>query len=433
VTKGTSTSIPIILNDHVKAEIKRFTQQEKKFFIRSYERSGKYRPAILKALKAAGLPEELSWLPLIESGFKVRALSRARALGLWQFIPSTGYKFGLKRDRFVDERLDPEQATQAAIAYLKELHQIFGDWSTVLAAYNCGEGRVLRTIRSQNINYLDNFWDLYDKLPRETARYVPRFLATLHIINNFKKYGFESLTPDAPLEFDVITVSRQIGLKDLAQATKIPYDVLKELNPVLRHGIIPPGNFKLNVPHEKGAMVLANINKIRVSSPPQRAYVYHRVKKGESLSAIASRYHTSVKSIARANHINRCNYIVAGKLLKIPGSRSRTHTAYRSSNSRTTFKYKVKKGDTLWQIARKYGTTTRKLLQLNHLSTSRLLVGQVLKIQEGSGTSRVYRVKSGDNPFTIASQHNMDLNRLLKLNQLTSKSKIYPGQKLFIE
>jgi membrane-bound lytic murein transglycosylase D len=430
VTKGTSTSIPIVLNNYVNAEIKRFTEQERNFFIRSYERSGKYRPAILKALKAAGLPEELSWLPLIESGFKVRALSRARALGLWQFIPSTGYKFGLKRDRFVDERLNPEQATRAAIAYLKELHQIFGDWSTVLAAYNCGEGRVLRTIRSQNINYLDNFWDLYDRLPRETARYVPRFLATLHIINNLEKYGFTSLTPEAPLDFDIITVSKQIKLEDLARTTKISYDVLKELNPELRYGIIPPRDFSLKVPSQKGSMVLANINKIQISTPPQRAHVYHRVKKGESLSAIASRYHTSVKAIASVNHINRCNHIVAGKLLKIPGSRnsSCTKTSYRSSKHQPIFKYKVKKGDTLWQIARKYDTTTRKLLQLNHLSTSRLFVGQMLKIQR-----KVYRVKSGDSPFTIASRHNMDLNRLLQLNHLTNKSKIYPGQKLFIE
>jgi membrane-bound lytic murein transglycosylase D len=132
---------------------------------------------ILEKLEAAGLPAELSWLPLIESGFKVKALSRARALGLWQFIPSTGYKFGLKRDQYIDERIDFEKSSDAAIAYLKELHNIFGDWSTVLAAYNCGEGRVLRVIRTQNINYLDDFWDLFGRLPFETARYVPRFLA----------------------------------------------------------------------------------------------------------------------------------------------------------------------------------------------------------------------------------------------------------------
>ena len=114
--------------------------------------------------------------------FKINAYSRARALGLWQFIPSTGYKFGLSRDEWIDERMDVEKSTQAAIAYLKELHNMFGDWLTVLAAYNCGEGKVLRVISRQNINYLDGFWDLYRQLPHETARYVPRFLATLHIV-----------------------------------------------------------------------------------------------------------------------------------------------------------------------------------------------------------------------------------------------------------
>jgi membrane-bound lytic murein transglycosylase D len=185
VVNGNHNAIPLIVNKHVQNEINRFAQgAEKKFFIASYKRSGKYRPQIVSALKAAGLPEELSWLPLIESGFKVNALSKARALGLWQFIPSTGYKFGLNRDKYIDERIDPVKSTLAAIAYLKELHQIFGDWSTVLAAYNCGEGQVLRVIRSQNINYLDNFWDLYERLPLETARYVPRFIATLYIINH---------------------------------------------------------------------------------------------------------------------------------------------------------------------------------------------------------------------------------------------------------
>jgi membrane-bound lytic murein transglycosylase D len=172
---GNHQAIPLIMNEHVKKELQLFQNRERKFFIESYRRSGKYRDLIVPALKEAGLPEELSWLPLIESGFKVRALSRARALGLWQFIPSTGYKFGLKRNTWVDERLDPEKATAAAIAYLKELHQIFGDWTTVLAGYNCGEVTVLKLIRNQRINYLDHFWDLYDMLPRETARYVPRF------------------------------------------------------------------------------------------------------------------------------------------------------------------------------------------------------------------------------------------------------------------
>ena len=145
VVNGNHDEIPMEMNAHVQNELKRFTGFEKSFFEASYARSGQYRPYILEALRNAGLPEELSWLPLIESGFKVKALSRARALGLWQFIPSTGYKFGLKRNKYIDERIDFVKATDAAIAYLKELHSIFGDWATVLAAYNCGEGRVFES------------------------------------------------------------------------------------------------------------------------------------------------------------------------------------------------------------------------------------------------------------------------------------------------
>ena len=191
---GKNSEVPLIMNADVEKEIKSFQGLERDNFIAAYQRSGMYRSAILKELKKAGIPEEFLWLPLVESFFKINAYSRARALGLWQFIPSTGYKFGLSRDEWVDERMDVQESTKAAIAYLKELHSMFGDWLTVLAAYNCGEGRVLRVISRQNINYMDGFWDLYRQLPNETARYVPRFLATLHIVKNPQKYGFDDLS-----------------------------------------------------------------------------------------------------------------------------------------------------------------------------------------------------------------------------------------------
>jgi membrane-bound lytic murein transglycosylase D len=153
VAKGSLNAIPMVMNDYVKAEIDSLTTgSEKDFFINAYQRSGRYRKYIEAELAKEGLPLELAWLPLIESGYNVKALSPARALGLWQFIPSTGYRFGLSRDKYVDERLDPYKSTKAAILYLKELHHLFGDWETVLAAYNCGEGRVLRVINTQSIN-----------------------------------------------------------------------------------------------------------------------------------------------------------------------------------------------------------------------------------------------------------------------------------------
>ena len=443
VVNGNHNEIPMEMNIHVEKELKRFTGYEKLFMAQSYVRSGYYRTYILEALRKAGLPEELSWLPLIESGFKDKALSRARALGLWQFIPSTGYKFGLKRDRYIDERLDFVKATDAAIAYLKELHSIFGDWATVLAAYNCGEGRVLRVIRTQNINYLDNFWDLYQRLPRETARYVPRFFATLHIVKNLKKYGFEDLTPNASLDFDTVTINRQVRLKDVSKTTGIELDALKTLNPELRYDLVPPESYTLRVPKGSQDELLAKIDTIPTSKLPQRAYVYHRVRTGQTLSTIARRYRTSVRAIMRANNMRRSNFIRAGKRLKIP---QRGYTlAKKSAPAKraavpSTGKHYVRKGDSLWIIAKRYGTTVKKIKKINALSSNHLYIGQRLKIpgfkpEPLPSTSQLgtYSVRRGDSPYTIAQKHNMALERLLRINRLTPRSKIYPGQKLFIE
>jgi membrane-bound lytic murein transglycosylase D len=320
--KGTHKEIPLTVNDHVEREIKLFQTMERDFFVESYRRSGRYRDMIVKSFRDAGLPEDLSWLPLIESGFKVRALSRARALGLWQFIPSTGYKFGLKRTDWVDERLDPEKATAAAIAYLKELHEIFGDWATVLAAYNCGEGSVLRAIRGQKIDYLDNFWDLYGRLPRETARYYPRYLATLAIIKDPAKYGFELGETYGPVPYEVVQLERPVQLARLAEKVGVDDDDLAALNPELRHQATPPGAYALKVPPGKTEVVLASIDSLPKYSPPKPAYVVHRVRRGETLSSIASHYRTSVGRIMETNNLRSGRMIRAGQRLRIPLTRA---------------------------------------------------------------------------------------------------------------
>lgn len=316
--KGNHRPIPMTMNVHVQREIRLFQTTERDFFLESYARSGLYRDEIVKALKEAGLPEELSWLPLIESGFNVRALSRARALGLWQFIPSTGYKFGLKRNEWIDERMDPKKSTAAAIAYLKELHQIFGDWATVLAAYNCGEGLVARVIRKQKINYLDNFWDLYEQLPRETARYYPRFLAVLHILKDPAAYGFELGEPMKPLSYEVVKISKPVNLRTVAQKLGIRMEELALLNPELRREATPDTEYALKVPPGKGEALLAAIDSIPRWTPPRPEYVFHLVRRGETLSLIALRYRTSVQRIAEANGIGRGNFIRAGQRLRIP-------------------------------------------------------------------------------------------------------------------
>lgn len=442
VVNGNHGEIPMEMNRHIEKELKSFTLgHEKRYFIQAYQRSGRYRPYILQALKNAGLPEELSWLPLIESNFKVKALSRARALGLWQFIPSTGYKFGLKRTRYIDERIDFIKSTDAAIAYLKELHSIFGDWATVLAAYNCGEGRVLKVIRSQNVNYLDNFWDLYQRLPLETARYVPRFYATLHIVKHPEKYNLDQVEVDPPLTFETVEINRQAHLKDIAGAIGIDFADLQTLNPELRYSILPPETYSLRVPAEKTDTLLTRLDAVPASSLPQPAYTYHRVRHGETLGTISRRYRTSVGKIMRANNLKSSHFIRAGKRLRIP-LRGTTVARRTLKPPAADFSgvHSVVKGDSLWIIARRYGTTVQQIIGLNNLPSSSLHIGQKLRIPgykpeplPNADQLSTYMVKRGDSPFAIAQKHNMPLERFLRINRLTPRSKIYPGQKLFIE
>ena len=378
---GNHEAIPLTMNKYVEKEIKRFQGTGRSSFIDAYKRSGRYRDKIVKALNEAGLPEELSWLPFIESEFKVNALSRARALGLWQFIPSTGYKFGLKRDKWIDERLDPEKSTIAAIEYLKELHKIFGDWTTVLAGYNCGEGTVLKLIREQRINYLDNFWDLFEMLPYETARYVPKFLATLHILKDPVKYGFPLEELESTIPHEIVTIEKPVQLKVVADKLGITLRELTELNPELRRKATPVTQYSLKVPPGKGELLLTKLEEIPKWSPPTLSYAYHRVKKGETLSLIALKYRTSVKSIINANRIHKRHFIRVGQKLKIPLRRGARRI---SLASQTTLlpggKYRIKKGDSLWLIARKFNTNTKTIQQLNNLKSTRLYVGQILQV-----------------------------------------------------
>lgn len=432
---GNGKAIPLDMNSYVKKEIESFQGKERSFFLESYVRSGKYRPAIVKALNEAGFPEELSWLPLIESGFKVRAQSTARALGMWQFIASTGYRYGLKRDTWIDERMDPEKSTTAAIGYLSDLHHLFGDWILVLAAYNCGEKRVQNEINRQNNSLLDDFWDLYQRLPNETARYVPRFLAVLHIINDPAAYGFELPQVDEEDIHEEITVNKQLELKTIAKALDVDSDVIKSLNPELRRNATPKSAYSLKIPVGKGEILMTKLSELPVYVAETTYDGYHRVRSGDTLSGIAKKYGTSVRAIMNANNLTNPNYLRVGMRLRISSSSKLVASASQASaGTDGVMEYVIRKGDSLYKIAKNYNTTIQTLKVLNGLSGSRLYAGQKLLIPSGSSDgltdteTQNYTVRKGDSPYLIAKKYNMNLYEFLKVNNLSPQSTIFPGQ-----
>jgi membrane-bound lytic murein transglycosylase D len=479
-TNGTASEVPLLMNADVEKEIRSFQNGEREFFISSYQRSGLYREIIIDELRKAGMPEELFWLPLVESGFKAGALSRARALGLWQFIPSTGYKFGMTRDEWIDERMDVLKSTLAAIAYLKELHGMFGDWLTVLAAYNCGEGRVLRVISRQHINYFDRFWDLYNKLPNETARYVPRFLATLHIIKDPAKYGFDLKATETALNYETVRVNKIMKLSDIAVKMEISEDVVNLLNAELRYKTTPNREYELKIPKDS----LSKFNMVYNDIPeterprftyPTSSYLKHRVRAGETIASIAKRYRLSTENVCDANHINRRKKLAKGQVIRIPVYRSNAIAQkQKSSGTKKTAAsdqtYKVKPGDSLLGIAKRFNVNVIKLKEVNHLKNNVIQAGRILKLpaeemgaagdknQDGkdkiaSGNASVktkidsrtltaedvaelgtnkHIVTRGDNLSVIARRYNIELAVLMKWNNLSDNESLSPGQILVV-
>jgi membrane-bound lytic murein transglycosylase D len=416
-TSGKHSEIPHIVNSDVEKEIRLFQTVERDFFIQSHERSALYRPIILKELKKAGLPEELSWLPLVESGFKIHALSRARALGLWQFIPSTGYKYGLNRDEWIDERLDVEKSTRAAIDYLKELHGMFGDWLTVLAAYNCGEGRVLKVISRQHINYFDRFWDLYRQLPYETARYVPRFLATLQIIKNPKKYDFdlnEGLERQNAYRYETVKTDKSMRLQDIARHLGTPEETIATLNSELRQNVTPDKEYNLKVPPgmaEKSAKIMDEIPKYE---KPRQVFVHYRAKRGETVVSIARKYRTSVSAIMAYNNVSSRKRLETGQRLIIPvqgTGYARARSAQQSDKddiqvSGETIKYRAKKGDTLVSVAKRFDTTVDDIRRLNKFKKRKTLKGgQVILISNKNGEKQQSKVSDKETHKKLAKRN----------------------------
>lgn len=361
--------IPIAVNELVIHSIQHWLQRGRKPFEEGLVRSGQYREMIETIFGEEGIPLDLINLAQVESHFKAHALSRTRARGIWQFMEGTAVRYGLKVNRYVDERSDPEKATRAAARYLKDLYAMFGDWNLALAGYNWGEGKVKRLIESTGIR---DFWELAKldrKLPKETRNHIPLIHASVILARNAEKYGLPvELSP--PLRYQKVGVSKPIDLRAAARALEVTFDELRRLNPSLKGVTTPPDypGFELRVPEETVADAETRIAAL----PKARVDQGHRVRRGETLSAIARRYKTTVHELMQANNLRSAHRIREGQMLRVPsdGSGGGEEASAASGGER---RHRVRRGETLSGIAVRYGTTVQALMQANNLSSRSMI------------------------------------------------------------
>ncbi|MDP2683142.1 MAG: transglycosylase SLT domain-containing protein [Deltaproteobacteria bacterium] len=310
--------VPVVVNDKVEFFIKYFQTRGRKYFEKWLARSEMYLPMLKDIFRQNGLPEDLTYLALIESGFNPNARSRSRAVGMWQFMKWTGKKYGLKADLWVDERKDPEKATRAAAKYLKDLYGIFNSWHLAAASYNAGEGRILRAMKKHKT---DDFWIVAKQkktLKRETRDYIPKYIAAMIIAKEPAKYGFTDMEYQPRIAYDKIVIPGATDLRVIANACECPVEDIKELNPELLKWFTPPNypEYEIKLPKEKAGVFQANFIVI----PPQERlnFLVHTVKKGETLSLIAKKYGASIDSILYLNKLKSAKYVKVGIEIVIP-------------------------------------------------------------------------------------------------------------------
>ena len=413
---------------------------------RTFKRGERYLYHIVNEIEARKMPLELALLPVVESAFNPVAYSRARASGLWQFIPGTGRRYDLKQNWYYDGRRDVVAATTAALDYLQFLSEEFdGDWLLAIAAYNCGEANISRAVaRNRKAGKPTDFFSL--KLPRETRAYVPKLLAMRRIVNDPATHGLEfAPIPNEPY-FAQIDVAGQIDLHVAAELAELAPEELLALNPAFNHWVTDPdGPYQLLVPVDRQARFAEAVAAL----PPEKRVrvVYHHVKKGDTLGGIADKYGVSVAAIKTSNKI-RGTMIRPGQDLLITaaptgmGSASPTTLVAAREPRNSSDKHIVRRGDTLWSISRSHGVTMESIVSSNGLSSDdTLAVGQVLQIP-GTATlastqadavetrSTTYVVRRGDTLSHIATKFRVRLSDLLGWNDLNSRSVIKPGQQL---
>lgn len=456
-------SIPTEVNPLVEKWIAYFKGRGRPHMERYLARSTRYEKLMKKVLRDNGLPEDLFYIALIESGFSSKATSHASAVGYWQFIRGTGKRYGLEMNAFVDERRDPVFATQAAAEYFKGLYSVFGSWYLAMASYNVGENRVKREVMN---HYTRDFWELARKkrLPSETINYVPKFIAAKLIAKDPAKYGFDGIDYLPPIEFDHIAVNKPVNLRQMADKMNLNYEDFKALNPKFKGEIAPlkSKDLVLRIPpgSAEQALIAANesaVDRVQFVADSGDTQTY-RIRHGDSLSTIARKYRTTVAYLRDLNDIPNRKPLRVGQRIQVPdrtplnirsapaGSSTAT-VAKRSVNagenaiaSSSGRYYIVQSGDSLYTIARKYSTSVSALQKANNIRRGRVLkVGMKLKLPTTDNSAinnakkaKVHVVRRGENLSTIAAKYNVSMSDIKVKNKIRNPSSIAIGEKILI-
>ncbi len=410
---ATEHDIPIPQNERVLSAVELLSTRLRGYVQDSLSRGAKYLPMIQDVFRAEGLPLDLAYIPIIESGFKTNALSRASAKGPWQFMRSTAVENGLRHDWYIDERSDPEKSTVAAAKYLKSLHNLFGDWNLVLAAYNGGLGRVQRAMKRSG---RDDFWALSSTskyLPRETREYVPLILASIIVAKNPLQYGLDIAAGEA-LQYEKVVVPRAIDLRRVAEWTESSIDQIQALNPQLRRLTTPVRDRAYEVRVPVGTKEVFD-KRLADATPADFATLkWYVVRRGDTIAAVARKNRVKKADLAAANGLSTRSRLAAGQSLVIPGApatllATRTprtaptgvlaatqaepepskaavaaDTADAAPAARKQVVYRVKRGDTLSSIARLFDTSVARIKSLNRLRGNTIAAGTRLSIIKGS-------------------------------------------------
>ena len=472
---------PIVINKQVQAYLDIFQHRQKKTFGKWLARSGKYVPMFQKELREAGLPEDLAYLAMIESGFNQRAYSRARAVGLWQFMKGTGKMYNLRIDRYVDERRHAEKSTRAAVAFLSDLYKDFGDWHLAVAGYNAGAGKISRGLKRYKCN---DFWCLaqHKYLRLETKRYVPKLIAAMIIAKNPEQYGFHDIVYESPLAYETMRVGPGLGLDGVALLTGVSAKEIKQLNRELTTGRTPLNRKHYDVQIPVGTKALAEANLPRLHRVATTGFGTHVITKGDTISSICKRYNINKTTLLKINNL-RSTTLIAGKHLRIPKGKIRYRLLGEGEEARLAASelllHTIKPGETISKIAKTYNVPADLIVSWNGLgNVHKIRAGQQLALYiEDAGQSVVqnntvvpaqtvkrnkaasnssiivlaeqkkslstetgsnesqkvswYRVRKGDSLWSIARKFNLSTSQLKSWNDLKS-NRIQPGTKLKI-